>query len=82
MNRLRDRAAAIECGDIKVPRSEEEGLAEIDIRTSLYELKSPTLSDAQFNELWANAIHDLENKDEVEISMSRFAASSSAHSSL
>ncbi|KAF3923274.1 hypothetical protein ABW21_db0201748 [Orbilia brochopaga] len=65
VKQLRDRAAAIECGYMKVAKEEEEGLLENDIKQSLYAMKSPTLSDAQFNELWDNAVQELERKDEV-----------------
>ncbi|KAK6359827.1 inner nuclear membrane protein enriched at telomere/subtelomere region [Orbilia brochopaga] len=65
VKRLRDRAAAIECGTVKVGKEEEEGLLENDIKQTLYAMKSPTLSDAQFNELWDNAVQELERKKEV-----------------
>ncbi|KAK6345323.1 inner nuclear membrane protein enriched at telomere/subtelomere region [Orbilia javanica] len=65
ITKLRDRAAAIECGYIRPVSEEEEGISGKDIKDALYEMKSPTLSDDQFNELWDNAVQDLENKDEV-----------------
>ncbi|KAF3939343.1 hypothetical protein ABW19_dt0205046 [Dactylella cylindrospora] len=65
VKKLRDRSAAIECGSIKLIKDEEEGLAENDLKQALYAMKSPTLSDMQFNELWSNAIQELEKKDEV-----------------
>ncbi|KAF3914761.1 hypothetical protein ABW20_dc0100391 [Dactylellina cionopaga] len=67
--RLRDRAAAIECGYIRIGREEEEGLMEKDIKEALYAMKSPTLSDLQFTELWDNAVQDLEKKDEIVTNM-------------
>ncbi|KAK6505007.1 inner nuclear membrane protein enriched at telomere/subtelomere region [Arthrobotrys musiformis] len=69
ITKLRDRAAAIECGYIKATSEEEQGISEKDIKDALYEMKSPTLSDDQFNELWFNAVQDLENKDEVVTTM-------------
>ncbi|KAF3123934.1 inner nuclear membrane protein enriched at telomere/subtelomere region [Orbilia oligospora] len=69
ITKLRDRAAAIECGYIKPTSEEEEGISEKGIMDALYEMKSPTLSDDQFRELWNNAVQDLENKDEVVTSM-------------
>ncbi|KAJ6260627.1 hypothetical protein Dda_4853 [Drechslerella dactyloides] len=65
IKRLRDRAAAIECGTVRVGKDEEKGLLENDIKQALYAMKSPTLSDAQFTELWDNAVQELERKDEV-----------------
>ncbi|RVD82487.1 uncharacterized protein DFL_006913 [Arthrobotrys flagrans] len=67
--KLRDRAAAIECGYIKPASEEEEGISTEDIKDALYEMKSPTLSDYQFTELWNNAVQDLENKDEIVTTM-------------
>ncbi|KAK6360517.1 inner nuclear membrane protein enriched at telomere/subtelomere region [Orbilia blumenaviensis] len=67
--KLRDRAADVECGYVKASSEEEEGILEKEIKDGLYEMKSPTLSDDQFAELWNNAVHDLENKDEVVTTM-------------
>ncbi|KAF3903649.1 hypothetical protein AA313_de0206220 [Arthrobotrys entomopaga] len=67
--RLRDRAAAIECGNIKLGEDGEKGLAEKAIKDALYSMKSPTLSDAQFTELWDNAVQDLEKKEEIVTTM-------------
>ncbi|EPS37907.1 hypothetical protein H072_8421 [Dactylellina haptotyla CBS 200.50] len=67
--RLRDRAAAIECGTVKVVKDEPEGLLEKDIKDALYSMKSPTLSDIQFTELWDNAVQDLEKKEEIVTTM-------------
>ncbi|KAK6528118.1 inner nuclear membrane protein enriched at telomere/subtelomere region [Arthrobotrys megalospora] len=69
ITKLRDRAAAIECGYIRAASEEEEGISEKDIQDALYEMKSPTLSDHQFRELWNNAVQDLENKEEVVTTM-------------
>ncbi|EWC46482.1 hypothetical protein DRE_04205 [Drechslerella stenobrocha 248] len=69
IKRLRDRAADIECGTIKIAKEVEEGLLENDIKQALHAMKSPTLSDEQFDELWDNAVQDLENKDEVVATM-------------
>ncbi|KAI5838346.1 Man1-Src1p-C-terminal domain-containing protein [Morchella snyderi] len=62
---LRERAADVECGEASLGKDEEAGVSEADLRQVLYDLKAPSLSDAQFNELWRNALEDVSNREEV-----------------
>ncbi|KAL7271456.1 inner nuclear membrane protein enriched at telomere/subtelomere region [Rhizina undulata] len=57
---LRKRAADVECGELMLGKDEEKGVSEAHLRQVLYDLKAPSLSDAQFSELWRNALEEVE----------------------
>ncbi|KAI5797943.1 Man1-Src1p-C-terminal domain-containing protein [Peziza echinospora] len=49
------------------PIAEGKGVDESELRRILYDLKAPKLSDAQFNELWKNALEDVAGREEIEV---------------
>lgn len=57
---LREQNAKAECGE-NVPA----GIEESELHNILKNLKSPYLSDEDFEELWKNAVKDIEKDDEV-----------------
>lgn len=57
---LRDRNAEAECSANGVAEIEEE-----ELRKVLYGMKSASLGDDEFNELWTAAVEDLSNEEEV-----------------
>ena len=69
IKKLRDRAAEIECGEMKIQPDEDEGITENTLKRDFYDRKA--ISDQLFNDLWRHALADLEKKDEIVISRDR-----------
>lgn len=57
---LRDRNAKVECGTLN-----EAAIEENELRDILYNMKTATLTDEDFNELWIKAMNDIENEEEI-----------------
>jgi len=66
---LRNRAAEVECGEVKLQADENEGIRELDLKEEFY--KRRAVSDQQFNDLWHHALAELEQKEEVVVSHDR-----------
>ncbi|ODQ49990.1 hypothetical protein SAICODRAFT_73741 [Saitoella complicata NRRL Y-17804] len=67
VQQLRNRNAAEECGHVKLPKGEPKGLNEEDLKAELYKLKSPALTDEQFENLWQHALNDVVDREEVTV---------------
>lgn len=55
------------------PVAQGKGVDESELRKILYDLKAPKLSDAQFNELWKNALEEVASREEIEVKEDRYA---------
>lgn len=57
---LRERNAKVECGTLT-----EAAIEENELRDILYNMKTASLTDEDFNELWIKAMDDIENEEEI-----------------
>ncbi|KTW27584.1 uncharacterized protein T551_03083 [Pneumocystis jirovecii RU7] len=62
---LRDKNAKLDCGSLKLLKGEKEGVLEEDLEKYLWEMKSPNISDEQFQELLSDALEDIIKYDEI-----------------